>query len=125
MVGSQIAFARNWIFLDRLLHCGVIRVYNYQKSAYSGFCLTLLLNFILCFSRAFSPEVTISDDMTGQFSFIQMNKSDDHLAQNFRRVSNTDQGVNNSRLCVSSLISVHKGLTTEHAQKQFLNIAIM
>lgn len=46
--------------------------------------------------RAFSPEVTISDDMTGQFSFIQMNKSDDHLAQNFRRVSNTDQGVNNN-----------------------------
>ena len=69
--------------------------------------------------RAFSPEVTISDDMTGQFSFIQMNKSDDHLAQNFRRVSNTDQGVNNNNIMH---FSVHKGLTliitdTEHAQK--------
>ena len=42
------------------------------------------------FRRLFSPEVTISDDMTGQFSFIQMNKSDDHLAQNYRRVSNQE-----------------------------------
>ena len=67
--------------------------------------------------RAFSPEVTISDDMTGQFSFIQMNKSDDHLAQNFRRVSNTDQGVNNNMH-----FSVHKGVNfnftdTEYVQK--------
>ena len=52
--------------------------------------VTTLSQSSTCSYRLFSPEVTISDDMTGQFSFVQMNKSDDHLAMNFRRMSNQD-----------------------------------